>query len=304
MYAEKLKQLAATAESQAAAGARARARATWSEALVLLPVGSQQHTAIASHIAELERAVDSTPAAQQGEPADARPWWKRGVAAGAAIVLFALSKLKFLLLGLSKAGTFFSMFAFFGLYWSIYGWPFAAGLVISIYIHEMGHVYEIRKAGIHAGAPIFIPGVGALIRLQQHISDPRVDARIGLAGPVWGLGAAVAALGVYEWTGRPIWGAIAHLGAWINLFNLVPIWQLDGSRAFHALDRFQRWAIVGTLAVAYLLTHQGLLLIIGAVAIYRALQQAVTEPDWRAFATFMVLIGALTWIASMSPALQ
>ena len=304
MHAEALKRLAAKAEAQAAAGDRAAARATWGEALALLPSDSEQHAVIAAHIAELEKLVDSTPAAQQGEPPDARPWWKRGVAAAAAAVLFALSKLKFLLLGLTKAGTLFSMLGFFGIYWAAYGWPFAAGLAISIYIHEMGHVYEIRKAGIDASAPMFIPGIGALIRLRQHITDPTVDARIGLAGPVWGLGAAIAALGVYEWTGLPIWGAIAHLGAWINLFNLIPFWQLDGSRGFHALDRFQRWGIVGTLAVAYLLTHQGLLLIIGAVAIYRALQQTVTEPDWRAFATFMVLIGALTWIASMSPALH
>ena len=108
----------------------------------------------------------------------------------------SLGKLKFLLLGLTKASTFVSMFAFFGVYWSIYGWPLALGLVLSIYIHEMGHVAMLRRLGIAAGAPMFIPGVGALVMLKQHVADPLTDAKIGLAGPVWGLGAALAAFGV------------------------------------------------------------------------------------------------------------
>ena len=86
------------------------------------------------------------------------------------------------------------MFAFFGVYWSIYGWPLALGLVLSIYVHEMGHVAMLRRLGIAASAPMFIPGVGALVMLKQHVTDPLIDAKIGLAGPVWGLGAALAAL--------------------------------------------------------------------------------------------------------------
>ena len=60
------------------------------------------------------------------------------------------------------------MFAFFGVYWSIYGWPLALGLVVSIYIHEMGHVAMLRRLGIAAGAPLFIPGMGAVVMLKQH----------------------------------------------------------------------------------------------------------------------------------------
>ena len=109
-----------------------------------------------------------------------------------ALVLLLGSKLKFLLLGLTKASTLLSMFGFFGVYWSTYGWPLALGLVVSIYIHEMGHVAMLRRLGIDAGAPLFIPGVGAFVMLKQRIADPLTDAKIGLAGPVWGLGAALA----------------------------------------------------------------------------------------------------------------
>jgi hypothetical protein len=97
------------------------------------------------------------------------------------LLLFSFGKLKFLLLGLTKAKTFFSMFAFFGFYWTQFGWPLAAGLVISLYIHEMGHVHMLRRLGIDAGAPLFIPGLGAFVMLKQHVTDrPGHDRRYAI----------------------------------------------------------------------------------------------------------------------------
>ena len=297
VHAATLKQLAATAELEATDGHLEAAREAWQRALELLPPSSRQHAVIRERIADLTQRIAATPGARRRQPAEG-PWWKRAWAAVAVVAVFAIGKLKLLLLGLTKASTFFSMFAFFGLYWSQFGWALAAGLVISIYIHEMGHVAELRRLGIAAGAPLFIPGIGALVLLKQHIDDPATDARIGLAGPVWGLGAGLAAYAVYRVTGQPLWGAIAHLTGYINLFNLMPFWQLDGARGFHALSRWQRWAVVAALGVAFLITNEGLLLLIGAVAVYRALQPAVVrEPNMPAFATFLVLIGALSWLA-------
>ena len=304
VHAAELKDLAATAERQAADGALSAARDSWQRALALLPERAQQHEVVRARIADLTLRIGHTPAAQLGEPPDTRPWWKRGAAAIAAAVLFALGKLKFLLLGLGKATTLLSMFAFFGLYWSAFGWPLALGFVISIYIHEMGHVWEIRRQGLEAGAPLFIPGLGALIMLKTHIDDPRVDAKIGLAGPVWGLGAGIASYAIYLGTGNEYWKALAHLTGFINLFNLLPFWQLDGSRAFHALSTWQRWVIVGAIAVAYLATDQGILLLIGLVAVYRAFQKAVPEGDNNTLGTFMILLGALSWMSALKVAGQ
>ena len=298
VHAATLKKLAATAELEATEGNLEAARDTWQRALELLPPTSRQHAVVRERVAELTQRIAATPGAKRRVPTEG-PWWKRAAAAVILVGVFALGKLKLLLLGLTKASTFFSMFAFFGLYWSQFGWALAAGLVISIYIHEMGHVAELRRLGIAAGAPLFIPGIGALVLLKQHIDDPATDARIGLAGPVWGLGAGLAAYGVYRFTGQPLWGAIAHLTGYINLFNLIPVWQLDGARGFHALSRWQRWGIVAALGIAFLLTNEGLLLLIGAVAVYRALQPAVVrEGNSSAFGTFLLLIGALTWLAT------
>jgi len=294
-----LRDLAATAERQAAANDFAAARETWTRALALLPGDAQQHEAVRAHITELTAAIarESTPASKRSDAT--APGWKRGIAAVVAVALLALSKLKFLILGLTKASTFFSMFAFFGVYWSAFGWPLALGLVVSIYIHEMGHVAEIRRHGIDAGAPFFIPGLGALVRLRQHIDDPIVDARIGLAGPIWGLGAGIAAWMVAVATRSHTWFAIAQLTGYINLFNLISIWQLDGSRAFHALNRTSRWLVVAATAAAFVVTHQRLLILIGAVGVFRAFQPTDERTDRRTLLTFVGLIALLALLAEI-----
>jgi len=297
VHGEKLTHLAASAEEATNAGDVVRARDQWDAALRLLPDESRQHAVIRGRVAELTKRIEGLSSVTVAKSGDHENWWRRGGAIAITIALLLVGKLKFLLLGLTKASTFVSMFAFFGVYWSLYGWPLALGLVVSIYIHEMGHVAMLRRLGIAAGAPLFIPGVGALVMLKQHVDDPITDAKIGLAGPVWGLGAALGALGVYAATDAPIWLAIAHLTGFLNLFNLIPIWQLDGSRGFHALSRVERWVVVAAIAGALWATEQRLLFIVGGVAIWRAAQKEVGPGDRRVLATFVVLVFALSWIA-------
>src|SRR5271157_5500820 len=173
-----------------------------------------------------------------------------------------LSKGKLLLRGLTKASTFFSMFAMVGVYWTAFGFWFALGLVLSIYIHEMGHVAALTRYGVPASAPLFIPGLGAVIRLRQVFTDPRQDARVALAGPTWGLGAAVCCALVFMATHEKIRAALAQFGAFINLFNLLSIWQIDGGRVFRTLNRPQRWLGATALATAWAITEDGLLLLL------------------------------------------
>jgi len=243
------------------------ARAAWAKALELAPSGSAEYRTAKTRIENLdlqlsEKSVWAKRAAQLG-PVGVVLWKFKTIA------LLILAKGKLLLLGLTKLSTFASMLAFFAVYWSLYGWKFALGFVLSIYIHEMGHVIALRKYNIAASAPMFIPFLGAFVRLRQYPSSPAEDARVGLAGPIYGLGAAVVAWLAAITTGQPIWYAIAYTGAWINLFNLIPVWQLDGGRGFRALTRKQRGMALGVIVAMWALTQESMLLFVGAGAIYR-----------------------------------
>ena len=303
VHAERLRGLAARAEAYRENGALEQSRDAWRESLDLLPERIKQHEVISARVAALDARLAAAPGdAVRAKMAAAAglPWYRRWGAGAGAVAIILLSKAKFLLLGLTKLKTLISMFAFFGVYWTAFGWPLALGFVVGIYIHEMGHVAMLRRLGIDASAPMFIPGVGAFILAKKHITDPRQDAAVGLAGPVWGMGAGLAAYAGYLTTGTPIWLAIAHITGLINLFNLLPIWQLDGSRAFHALSAVQRWGVVAALGVAFWVSGVKLLVLIGAVAVWRAFGRDHGPGDERAFATFVALIALLSWMSGLS----
>ena len=298
VHAEELKRIAAHAGAAADARDIAQVLELWQHALPLLPSGSQQRAVIAQRIRDLNAQLTAASAdGAMSRDAGTHPWWKRGLGAIVTLGVLLLGKLKFLLLGLTKASTVISMFAFVGVYWSLYGWPLAFGIVATIYIHEMGHVAMLRRLGISAGAPTFIPGVGAFVLLKQHITDPLTDAKIGLAGPVWGLGAALTALALYGITRAPIWFAIAQLTGFINLFNLIPIWQLDGSRGMHALARWERWVLVAVVGAMLFMTGTTMLMLIGAVAVWRAFQTEPGPGDVGVLATYLALIVTLSVLA-------
>lgn len=297
VHADRLRQLAGEAERAKTAGDLRAETAIWQQALDLLPPTSAQFATIRSRVTEIAHALDRAPADSLVAVPAKGPWYRKWGAAIGAIAVLLLTKGKFLILGLTKAKTFLSMFAFFGVYWSVFGWPFALGIVLTIYVHEMGHVYVLRKLGIESSAPMFIPGIGAFILAKRHIDDPRVDARVGLAGPIWGLGAGVFCYAVYRYTGSEIWGAIAAVTGFINLFNLTPIWQLDGSRGFHALTRWQRMVAFAGVVLAFYLTGQKMLLLVGAVALFRMAQRGNDRPEHGALATYLFLIFALSLLS-------
>jgi Zn-dependent protease len=310
VHAERLKQLA---DEAARAEHPTDALAAWRLALELLPPNSKQYQAITERVAALGRLVDQQPvgtapaAARAGQAeAPGRKGWGGAAGGIGTLLVLALSKGKLLLVGLTKASTFWSMALSLGVYWTAWGWRFALGLVVSIYIHEMGHVAALRRYGIKATAPLFIPGVGAVIRLRQSLGDPRQDARVGLAGPLWGFAAAVAAALVGLATGLPIWMGIAKIGAWINLFNLLPFASLDGGRAFHALTRGQRWLAVLAIAASWSVTTdsftQGLLMILLIVAGLQAAggrAAAQEHSDRLTLVTYAALVACLTFLSAM-----
>ena len=291
IYADALNQLAAEAAS---ASDPRIALAAWRKGLPLVPLGTSQHSTILQKIRTLQAEVDGTK-----EPISFQAFLKKiGGIGPNGVGLLILSKAKFLFLGLTKAGTFFSMIVAFGVYLTIYGWKFAAGLIITTYIHEMGHVAALLRFGIPASAPMFIPGFGAYVRLHQYPASPGEDARVGLAGPLWGLGATLACAAIWYATGSHTWAAIAQVSAFINLFNLMPFWQLDGGRGFRALSKMQRWIACAALGGLYAMTSSGLLIILLILGVVRAMSKdAPEEPDTAMLALYIFLAGALSFLS-------
>jgi Zn-dependent protease len=296
IHAAELKTLAANAESATAAGNYSEALVHWRRALELLPRESAQFLAINAKVNDLVQRLDN-PAAT--EPTNKPKWAARGGMIGAA-AFFLLTKGKLLLLGLTKGSTFFSMLLSLGVYWTYFGWKLALGLVVSIYIHEMGHVYQLTRYGIKATAPMFIPGLGAVIRQKQYPASAHEDARVGLAGPIWGLFAAGAAYVIHLATGYEIYAAIAQWGAIINLFNLLPVWQLDGSHGFRALSKLERAGIAAISGAMGMISGQRWLLIITVVAAFRAFGKDAPPkrnlPIFTEFAFLIVTLSLLTTI--------
>jgi Zn-dependent protease len=288
IHAAELESLAAQAQAAMARNDVDAARGFWEQSLPLLPPESVQYRSIAAHIENLKTAPK--PSGQ----------WKGAAGIGSTLLLL-LTKGKFLLLGLTKLSTLLSMLAFAGVYWALYGWSFAIGMVVSIYIHEMGHVLTLREFGIPASAPMFIPGFGAFIRLKQLHITPIQDSRVGLAGPIYGLAAACIALAGGYITGVKAWDAIAHFGAVINLFNLVPVWQLDGGRGFASQTRQQRLFILVTAAVCWWFSGEVMLGLITLGAGYRLFtKDAAQEPDNTGMMQFMGLLTALSVVAVLA----
>jgi Zn-dependent protease len=307
VHAQRLKQLASDARAAKARGDPLTALEALRAALELLPPKSRQYETIAAQAAELSRQVDAdTDANRPPSSEQSRRSGKWGAAAGVGTLGILLWKFKFalgfivtkgklLLAGLTKGSTFISMLLSLGVYWAAWGWKFALGLVLCIYVHEMGHVAALRRFGVKATAPMFLPGLGAVIRLKQYPATAREDARVGLAGPLWGLAAAVAAYVVYLATGWTSWAAIAKVGAWINLFNLMPVWQLDGGRGFRALSRRQRWLALAALALMWFLTAEGMLVLLLIFALFQAAGgKSAPEPDRTALIQYVFLVVTLS----------
>ncbi len=307
VFRAELEQASARAAELAATGNFAAARDTWRSALQYLPMGSRQYQLIGEKIHDLNQKV---PEAQKEKPAAQEGgikkkfgffiviglfFWKFKI-----IIAFVLTKGKLLLLGLTKASTFFSIFLSLGVYWSLFGWPLAAGLLFCIYLHEMGHVFELTRLGIKASAPMFVPGLGAYVRLHENPANPVENARVGLGGPVWGLIATALCFGAFELSGAPILGALTRLSAWINLFNLLPFWQLDGNRGLAALTKMQRLALAGVTLVAFVLTHEGLLVLITIMIAFRAFgKDAAVNGDKATLYKFAVLLVALALLSAV-----
>jgi len=169
---------------------------------------------------------------------------------GGALLVRLLGPLKGLLLALPKLKlltTSGSMLVSVAAYSFIWGWKFALGFVLLLLVHELGHVIQLRREGIEASAPMFIPFLGAVVSAKSLGDDATAEARVGLAGPILGSLGAALLIPVWLITGDEFWQALAFTGFFLNLFNLLPVVPLDGGRAMAAMSPWMWFAGLGAM---------------------------------------------------------
>ena len=202
----------------------------------------------------------------------------------AVAVAFLASKAKGLFLALIKVKavtTLGTMFVSIAAYAVAFGWPFAVGFVLLIFVHEMGHVIQLRREGVEASAPVFIPFLGAVIWAKSLGDDAAAEARVGLAGPILGTIGTLIPLAVWLATGSDLWRALAYVGFFINLINLLPVLPLDGGRAMAVLGP-KVWIAGILVAVAATVVFLGpimllIVLVLGGPELYHRFKNRDSE---------------------------
>jgi Zn-dependent protease len=219
-----------------------------------------------------------------------RPRWRRALGPLVPILIFAATKLKFIVTAFKSVkflGTGVTMLVSAGAYALLFPWHFAVGLVVLIFIHEMGHSLVLKRYGMAATAPIFIPFLGAFIGMKQLPKNSVMEAYVGLGGPILGSLGAFAAWGIYLLNGHTIFLVLAFFGMFLNLFNLLPILPLDGGRAVGALSRWV-WVAGYALLIGLVIMRPSpilfIILLVGAPETWNAIRGRVDRDYYRASA--------------------
>jgi len=294
LYSEELARISTRANSLEEQGDVVPAREEWLKALPLLPPTSTQAEWIRGKVYKLELAAKNFPPPPKNE------WAKKlGPLAPIAVLL---AKSKVLFTALFKLKFLLSLGAFMALYWNLYGAAFGVGFVALIFVHEMGHYIDIKRRGLPADMPVFLPGLGAYVRWQALGVTRATRAAVSLAGPLAGLlGAAVCAL-IWHKTGRGIWAALASATAWLNILNLIPVWILDGGQAANALSKAERFVLLASCLALWAITSNGLFFVVACGVTYRLFTKDLPPmPSPRIVAYYIFVLAALGSVLYMVP---
>jgi Zn-dependent protease len=294
IHAGRLEALAADAARHEQRREIDSAREDWSRALELLPPESTQAEWVRNNVRRLDALAASTAAA------GSRHAWASKLGPLAPLVvllangkfLLALFKLKFLL----SLGTFVAF------YWALYGAKFGIGFAVLILVHEMGHYIDIKRRGLPADMPVFLPGFGAYVRWSALGVTARTRAFVSLAGPMAGAIGAAACAAAWLQTGDSLWLGLASASALLNVLNLIPIWVLDGGQAIVALDKTERIVLSAAAVLLAAFFSQPLFLLVAAGAGYRVFTKDIPAvPSPAATAYYLVLLAALGVLVKLAP---
>ena len=155
----------------------------------------------------------------------------------------------------------------------IFGWRYAVGFMVLLFVHEMGHYIAARRKGLNVGLPTFIPFVGAWIELKDLPHDAQTEAYVGLAGPLMGTVGALVCYFLARNYDSNLLLAISYSGFFLNLFNLIPISPFDGGRITAVLSP-RIWLLGVPVLVALFVYRPSPMLIVFALMAWPQLIKA------------------------------
>lgn len=156
------------------------------------------------------------------------------VAAKFKVILAFILQFKFALVGLKLLAGSWTFLLSLWIYVAFFGWKLGLVILLVIAAHELGHYFAYRAYGLPARLPVFVPLLGAYTQ-GAIANDLEQDAYIALAGPLTGLALAGACYAAGLASGDAFWFACADIGAFINLFNMIPVPPFDGGRVIGAV---------------------------------------------------------------------
>jgi len=294
VHSEELERLSAEAKALEADGDLRQARERWLSGLQLLPATSKQAEWIKQHTQALAAAdAGRRPGAGDNQ-------WASQMGPAAPIATLA-DKSRPLPTPRFKLTSLLSFIAFVAIYSAAAGIKFGVGFAVLILIHEMGHFIDIKRRGLPADMPVFLPGLGAYVRWQALGVPLETRAQVSLAGPLAGFLAALACAALWWQTGIPLWAGLARVGAILNLLNLIPVWALDGGQAALALSKTERIVLLTACLALGLVLRQNMFFLVALGAGYRAFFAAdLPAHPSRATTIYFVLVltalGVIIWL--------
>jgi Zn-dependent protease len=294
VHGEELERLSASAKALEDTDQFQLAREAWLKTLPLLPHDALQAEWVRGHVYKLELTSSNDPPKK-----NTYEWAKKLGPLGPVLVLLAKSKV---LLSVVKLKFLFSLGAFLGFYWAAFGLRFGIGFGVLILIHEMGHYIDIKRRGLSAEMPIFLPGFGAYVRWQASGVSKQTRAAVSLAGPLAGALSAVVCAVVWWRTGDPLWAALAWSGAWLNVMNLIPVWVLDGGQATLALGKTERWVLLTACLALWLVLHESVFVLVAGGMVWRLFTKDLAPNPSRSIATYYTaVLACLGIVMSLMP---
>jgi len=153
-----------------------------------------------------------------------------------------------------------------------FGLKFALGFVLLLFAHEYGHLVASRVVGLQVSSPIFIPFIGALIRIKELPLNAKMEANVAIGGPAMGTLSALFCLALYLWTNSMLLLVLSYTGCLLNLFNLIPCDPLDGGRIAAAISPRLWWLGSIVIGVLFVYTYNFFVFIILVFSLFRLWQ--------------------------------